>query len=376
MIRVATITSTVIAGSALMLLAGCEFGPKKIEQTGYRGTGGAQITAVNRVLPQEVPAPPYDLPPDGGPLAKETYQNVKVLGNVSTERFNHLMAAITQWVAPPEAGCNYCHNPNNMASDEVYTKVVARKMLQMTIKINSQWVPHFGGAENAGVTCYTCHRGNAVPKNVWAMADAPGGSTRTMSNRHGQGKPIDTVAYASLPYDPFTPYLAAKNNIRVQGTTRLPGDKLGASIVHTEKNYALMMHMSSSLNVNCTFCHNTDAFSSWSSSRPQRVTAWYGIRMVRDLNNNYITALGDVWPANRRGPHGDPLKVNCSTCHQGLNKPLGGKTMLQDYPALRGTPVTPAVVPAVPEAVPTAAPVAMAPGKPTSLKVGVPSATQ
>jgi len=50
--------------------------------------------------------------------------------------------------------------------------------------------------------------------------------------------------------------------------------------------------------------------------------------------------------------------------------------MLQDYPALRGTPVTPAVVPAVPEAVPTAAPVAMTPGKPTSLKVGVPSATQ
>ena len=62
----------------------------------------------------------------------QSYQNVKVLGELSTERFNHLMAEMNQWVAPPEQGCNYCHNPENMASDEKYTKVVARRMLQMT----------------------------------------------------------------------------------------------------------------------------------------------------------------------------------------------------------------------------------------------------
>ncbi len=347
MIRVATLTrmipQAVLAGSLMLALSGCELGPKTIEQTGYRGTGGAQIIAANRLVKQEVPAPPYDLPEDGGPLAKDTYQNVKVLGDVSAERFNHLMAAITTWIAPPEQGCNYCHNPENMASDEIYTKVVARRMLQMTININANWTPH---VKETGVTCYTCHRGNAVPKNVWAMADAPGGSTRTMSNRHGQGKPLPSVAYSSLPYDPFTTYLGAKNVIRVQSTSALRDDTPGASIAKTEKTYALMMHMSSALNVNCTYCHNTDSFSSWSNSRPQRVGAWYGIKMVGEINNKYITSLSSVFPANRKGPYGDVLKTNCTTCHQGLNKPLGGVSMLADYPALKGTPMAPPAAPA------------------------------
>ena len=34
------------------------------------------------------------------------------------------------------------------------------------------------------------------------------------------------------------------------------------------------------------------------------------------------------------GREGDPLKVNCSTCHQGVNKPLLGVSMLRDYPEL------------------------------------------
>lgn len=351
MIRAATIKSIVVAGSGLLLLSGCEFGHRNIEQTGYRGTGGDQITAAKRLVAQPVPAPPYPLPPDGGPTAGETYQNVKVLNNVSTERFNHLMAAISQWIAPPEQGCNYCHNPNNMASDEIYTKVVARRMLQMTININSNWTGH---VKATGVTCYTCHRGNAVPKNVWAMAVDPSGGTRIMSNKHGQNTPLASVAYASLPYDPFTTYLAANNNIRVQGKVPLRTDAPGASIAHTEKTYALMMHMSSALNVNCTFCHNTDSFSSWSNSRPQRAQAWYGIRMVGDINRSYIGSLTSVFPANRKGPAGDVYKVNCLTCHQGLNKPLGGVSMLGDYPALRGAAAAAPAAPGPVEASATA----------------------
>jgi photosynthetic reaction center cytochrome c subunit len=32
--------------------------------------------------------------------------------------------------------------------------------------------------------------------------------------------------------------------------------------------------------------------------------------------------------------HGDVLKVNCATCHQGANKPLLGAPMARDYPEL------------------------------------------
>jgi mono/diheme cytochrome c family protein len=35
---------------------------------------------------------------------------------------------------------------------------------------------------------------------------------------------------------------------------------------------------------------------------------------------------------------GDVLKVNCATCHQGVNKPLGGYSMLKDNPALAEKP--------------------------------------
>ena len=62
-----------------------------------------------------------------------------------------------------------------------------------------------------------------------------------------------------------------------------------------------MMNFSQALGVNCDYCHNTRSFADWPSSPPQRVTAWHGIRMVRDLNNDYLNPLKNVFPANRLG---------------------------------------------------------------------------
>jgi photosynthetic reaction center cytochrome c subunit len=119
----------------------------------------------------------------------------------------------------------------------------------------------------------------------------------------------------------------------VIGDTALPtGNK--ATLQSTENVYGFMTHMSTSLNVNCTYCHNTNNFASWEQSTPQRVQAWHGIQMLKDVNTNFISSLTDVFPANRLGPTGDVAKANCATCHQGVNKPLLGKSMLQDYPYL------------------------------------------
>ena len=343
-----------------LLLAGCEVGTKVTDQVGYRGAGLNQI-ALKRTLPAAdvIPEPLYELTPEmrQGPTAKQTYQNVQVLGDLSAEEFNYTMAAISGWVAPVEGengGCNYCHNPENMASDEKYTKIVARKMLQMTRDINANWTPHFSlsqyAGKGAGVTCWTCHRGQPVPKYNWsaALPDPKG----IVGNKHGQNAPAKSVAYASLPTDPFAALLQGKNIISVQATSAYPSQYV-ESIQKTEKTYGLMMH--------CTYCHNSQNFASWSLSRPQRVNAWYGIRMVRDINDNYITALGKVWPANRLGPAGDPKKVFCTTCHQGKNKPLGGANMLKDYPALKGTPHDMSAPPAPPmDALPAPVPVAAA----------------
>ena len=331
-----------ITGLGLMLLAGCDLGPKKTTQTGYRGAGLDQIVDLHHLAKTAaIPAAPYPLPPDGGPTASTAYVNLKVLGGVSKERFDHLMAEMNQWVAPPAQGCNYCHNPENMASDEKYTKVVARRMLQMTMNINSRWSSH---VKATGVTCYTCHRGNAVPTYKWAIAQGTPNPGSILGNKHGQNTPDPNVGYSSLPSDPFAAYLDGKQQIRVAGNSPFPSPTHVVSIKDAEKTYGLMMHISTSLGVNCTYCHNSQSFRAWNLSRAQRVTAYYGIRMVRDVNEHYIASLTSVFPAYRKGPHGDPYKVNCMTCHQGLSKPLGGVSMIDQAPVLRGPP-SPAAIP-------------------------------
>jgi photosynthetic reaction center cytochrome c subunit len=138
---------------------------------------------------------------------------------------------------------------------------------------------------------------------------------------------------SSLPNDVFTPYLLGDKPIRVNGETALPtGNR--ASTKQAEHTFGLMMHFSKSLGVNCTYCHNTRAMGQWDGMPSQLGTAWYGIRMVRTLNNDYMQDLTSVFPANRLGPTGDVAKANCSTCHQGAYKPLYGAQMAKGYPEL------------------------------------------
>lgn len=326
--------------------------PVQTVQRGFRGTAmelvyNPRILAVNAYLHQVPEAPePGDTE---GPRAKEAYQNVQVLGELSLGQFGRLMQSMTEWIAPevdnpepgaPERGCNYCHNPENYAEDSVYTKVVSRRMLQMVKHINEHWTSHVG---EAGVTCYTCHRGNPVPKNVWANIPTPD-PTRGRgftADPASQNLASNTVGRSSLPYDIFGPYFEGASDIRVNGTTALPeGNR--HSIKQAEWTYGLMMHFSQALNVNCTHCHNSRAFADWSQSSPQRLNAWHGIRMLRDVNTDYINPLRPVFPASRVGPLGDPLKANCTTCHQGAYKPFNGTPMLKDHPELNLVTSTPA----------------------------------
>jgi photosynthetic reaction center cytochrome c subunit len=315
---------------ALFTLAGCERPPMQSRQQGYRGTGmvGVENPRILAAQKAALPALP-DAPPavaGDGPKAKEIFQNVKVLGELPVAEFTRHMLAITQWVAP-EQGCGYCHNLANLADDSKYTKVVARRMIQMTQHLNVDWKQHVAGT---GVTCYTCHRGHAVPQQAWYAVPVPKHNVAGMlGNDGGQNKASASVGLASLPYDPLSTFLADQDPIRVQGTTALPtGNR--ESIKQAEFTYGLMMHISKSLGVNCTFCHNTRSFQSWEGP-PQRVTAYYGIRMARDVNNAYLTPLTATFPRERLGPTGDVAKVGCATCHQGLNKPLGGLAMAKDF---------------------------------------------
>ena len=322
---------------AAALLAGCERPPITAIQNGYRGTGMEQVNNPRtdaKTVARNIAPPAAEAASPDGPKASQVYQNVQVLGDLSVAQFSRHMAAITEWVSPKE-GCAYCHNVQNFADDGKYTKIVARRMVQMTQHLNADWKPHVG---NTGVTCYTCHRGNPVPAQVWyAPAGRKYAENSVMGDLGGQNIGALSVGYSSLPNDPFTPYLLQDLPIRVNGDQALKFTGQQANRTSTkqaEHTYGLMMHMSTSLGVNCTFCHNTRNFQSWSEAPPQRVTAWYGIRMARDLNVAYMEPLTATFPANRKGVQGDVAKVNCSTCHQGVNKPLLGAQMAKDHPEL------------------------------------------
>lgn len=321
---------------AMLFTAGWDRPPIETVQTNFRGLGSEQVynpRDVVKEIPLNTPSEePWPLEPPEGPTAGEIYENVQVLGHLSDDHFNRLMAGITEWVSP-EQGCAYCHNEENYAEDNLYTKIVARRMIQMTQTINSEWGDHVAGA---GVNCNTCHRGQNVPQQIWftdpsTVAMNPG----FLGNRAGQNVAGAAVGQASLPTDPFTPFLVEDHQIAVNGPTALPtGNR--QSIKQTEWTYGLMMHMASSLGVNCTYCHNTRAFGEWSQSPPQRTTAWYGIRMLRELNNDYLIPLGIEYPPYRLGELGDAPKANCATCHIGAYKPFFGADVISDWPSLSG----------------------------------------
>ena len=298
---------------ATLALGACRFvDNRQTSQRGYRGTGmqvvypqKATTHAFQTTRLPSVPPPAGESPP--GPLP---WKNVQGLNDVSVAEFNRTMISMAEWVAGP-GNCQYCHNVANFASDTanngkpLYTKVVARRMLQMTRNINGNWQAHVA---NTGVTCYTCHRGKPLPNGLWFY------STESQYLRH---------------------YLDS-TGARVVTHQISPSNQNRSSVKQTEWTYALMISQSRSLGVNCTYCHNTRQFASWEQAPPQRVKAYEGIQMLRDVNRNYLAPLAPVFPAVRLGAKGDAPKAQCLTCHNGVYKPLYGAQMVKNYPALWG----------------------------------------
>ena len=90
---------------------------------------------------------------------------VKVLTGLLAPQFQEEMNFITQALG---VNCSTCHVRGNFASDEKPEKLTARRMLEMTKGINTQFFPDHkpkdGESVLGRVTCYTCHQGEQKPK--------------------------------------------------------------------------------------------------------------------------------------------------------------------------------------------------------------------
>ncbi len=329
------VAGSVVFAAALVIAIGNPFQTTSI-QTGPRGTGMhvpdfiADLEKGDPTIEEYYTEEAYV--PEGEPLMKDIadYENIQVLGDLTEDNFNRLMAAITQWVSPDE-GCAYCHGEEgDFASDDLYTKVVSRKMIEMTQNINENWSDHVAPA---GVNCYTCHRGENVPSEIWFNISPVNENVSGWSAN--QNRATRLTQSTSLPADALQTYLVEYGQISVHDLESRVDNEGTASIQDTERTYSLMNYFANSLGANCVFCHNTRAFYDNEQVTPQWERAMAGIGMVLELNNDYLDPLQDTYPETRLGPvHGDAPKAACKTCHKGQTKPMLGTDMITDWPEL------------------------------------------
>jgi len=93
--------------------------------------------------------------------------NVRVLTGLFAQQFQEEMNFMVQALG---VSCNTCHVRGNFASEDNDKKLIARRMLEMTKAMNTQFFPDYKPKEGESVlgkvTCYTCHKGESIPKST------------------------------------------------------------------------------------------------------------------------------------------------------------------------------------------------------------------
>lgn len=253
-----------------------------------------------------------------------------LLADLTVENYERLIAAMREWTGIPDLLEPGLDN---------YQTTVAQSMIQMTQSINQNWAAHVQANAEVGVTCYTCHRGQPVPNNIWFRISPV--NDNVMGWSANQNRVTMASNFTSLPSDYLEHYLLENeegfyNQIAVHDLAsrveQQPGDPL---IQQTERTYAFMNYFSNSLGVNCVFCHNSRAFYDAAQVTPQWATASLGIAMVQEVIAEYLLPLQDVLPEERLGPvYGDMPLAACRTCHQGEQQPLNGLNVIRNWPEL------------------------------------------
>lgn len=334
--------ATVIAAAAFTVFVPTWTGrPSTQVEVGFPQEINFQLASARNNPANKVPPP---LPPaaTGGLSATEAYKNVQVLTDISAAEFMRVQEAITAWVSPKQ-GCAFCHTGTDYASDAKPTKLAARVMMQMTRHLNTDWSNHVA---QAGVTCFTCHRGQPVPAQIW-FPDAPKPERPLIGKQDNWQESADGVR-KFFPDNGFAEWYLDDQPVQVQSSTIEPSHTIG-SWPEAKRVYEMMMQMSDGIGVNCGFCHNSRAFSDWAQSTPYRWNNWYALRMVQDLNKHFLTQLAALMPQTRvlttetrlpvlpgrmTGVQAGNGYVMCATCHQGITHPMNGANMVRDYPGL------------------------------------------
>jgi Na+-translocating ferredoxin:NAD+ oxidoreductase RNF subunit RnfB len=98
------------------------------------------------------------------------FKNLKVLSKNTSK--DELEIVMKEFKTALGVKCNFCHAPSktdpkkmDFASDENEHKDVARGMMRMSMRINKKYFKE-NKDSIAGVSCFTCHRGDKEPKEA------------------------------------------------------------------------------------------------------------------------------------------------------------------------------------------------------------------
>lgn len=89
--------------------------------------------------------------------AEEVYKNIQLMKGVPAPRLKGAMENVARWLG---VECTHCHVAGEFDKDDKPAKLTARKMFLMVRAINRE---NFANVQ-PGVTCWTCHRGQAKPE--------------------------------------------------------------------------------------------------------------------------------------------------------------------------------------------------------------------
>lgn len=200
--------------------------------------------------------------------ARETFKNLKVLGDVPGARFAAAMQSMRANLGLKCVGCHMV-GQKDFASDEKKEKKRAREMIAMTAEIDRRT---FGN--QARVTCWTCHRGDEEPPKMTFSKELP---------------PL----FAKMP----------------AGKLRRPAKEVFKNVRELTgmdaRNFGLIMGwFAKELGVKCTHCHDAKDFA---KDTKEKLRAREMLQMTGYVAKEYYG--------------GNDSPVGCGTCHRGKVKP-------------------------------------------------------
>ena len=227
-------------------------------------------------------------------------------------------------------------------SKDPQMQAVVRAMTVMTQTINSKWRSHVG---TQGVTCFTCHRDQAIPPETWFPRVAK--QTPAMFASSENWNETAQTVRNFFPDNGWALYFLQNEPIHVQSKTALRSGTVAPQLV-AKRVYEFMMQMSDGVGVNCGYCHNSRALADWSQSTPNRWTGYTAIQMTRDIDQHFLSNPADwvpqtreylkqnslVVPPDRRLAAPAPGLAVCATCHYGHTNPDFGAVSLTHHPMM------------------------------------------